>query len=755
MSVLRCFLPCLWCLVCLSAQLIAQTDYTIRAIKVERIKVDGQLHELVWQNEWAIGNFTRSIPIDSGSSAYQTEVRLAFDDTYLYVGAKCMQPRGSYRVESLKRDYQRGTSDVLNIALNPFRDGVNGFIFGVNPLGVMREALMDNGQNMSFEWDNKWHAEVQRFDDYWTLEMAIPFRTLRYKTTDENTGWRVNFVRTVLNPWEVSTWVPVPRPFSPQNLAYSGELIWQEAPPPSRRFNTSLIPYVIGKYGVDYVRDTPQQAVVSRPQSVSPNIGGDIKIGLTPSLNLDLTINPDFSQVEVDRQVANLSRFELFFPELRQFFQENRDLFAFYGFPNTRPFFSRRIGLAFNPVLGRNEPVPILAGARLSGKLTNNLRVGLLNMQTKQMNWSADRVLPGANFTVATAQQKVFARSYIGAIIVNKQNLMEPLSETQAASIDAYGRNVGLEYNMYSKDNRWEGEWYYHRSLSPNPAKRDHTFAQFLGYTERRFSIRTGYNHIGRNYTAETGFIPRRGIQTGFLRGGYNIYPKKNKLLTQIDFGVEGNSTFLLSGKVTDAANSVNVKLYQANGATFEWSLNEDYTYLLDPFDPTNLYLSGTSPLPAESAYRYRYTNFEYTGTRQHDIYGSANIELGQYFNGHKQTLSGDVNYRWQPYGIFTVAGVYNRVALPEPYPTAHFWILGPRIELTFTKSLFFNAFFQYNTQTNNFNINTRLQWRFAPVSDFFLVYTDNSWAEAVPNTQLRFLAPKNKALVAKVTYWW
>jgi Domain of unknown function (DUF5916) len=751
------FLPYLFASLLLFAikpALFAQVDYTLMASKTTKLLVDGRLDEAVWQNNLAITNFTQTIPVDTGLSQYQTVVRLAFDDTYLYVGATCYQPRSSYRVESLKRDYVGGTSDVLNIAINPYRDGVNGFIFAVNPYGVLREALMDNGSNMSFDWDNKWNAEVERHEDYWTIEMAIPFKTLRYKTNSENEGWRVNFVRTMLNPWNVSTWVPVPRPQSPQSLAFSGELKWQESPPPPRRFNTSVIPYAIAKYDIEYQRDALTQNVIKKPTNFTPNLGGDVKISLTPSLNLDLTLNPDFSQVEVDRQVTNLSRFELFFPELRQFFQENRDLFAFWGFPNTRPFFSRRIGLAYNPVLGINQQVPILGGLRLSGKVNNNLRVGLLGMRTKQVNWSADKVLPGANFTVLTLQQKVFARSFLGAVFVNKMNSLNSLSEVQKAGIDAYSSNVGLEYNLFSKDNKWEGEWYYHRSLSPNELKRDHAFAQFLGYTTRSFTLRSGYNHIGKYYTAEAGFVPRPGIQTIFFSGTKSFYPKSSPF-SQINCTGRTDNTLLIGGKPTDGSQTAGLEMNMRNGGLVQYQAVHNFTFLTNAFDPTNLYETGSTPLAAGTSYQYTYHNLMYSSSRQKAIYGSAELEMGEYFNGNKQTLSADASYRLQPYGIFTLTGVYNRIKLPAPYPSAQFWIVGPRVELTFTRKLFFNTFVQYNTQANNVNLNMRLQWRFAPVSDFFLVFTDNSWAEGIPNTDLRFLAPKNKAIVAKFTYWY
>jgi hypothetical protein len=716
------------------------------------VQVDGLLDESAWQNAQVAVDFSKQFPVDTGLADARTEVLLTFDERNLYIGIVCWQNREDYTVPSLKRDFPNGTSDGINILLSPSRDGLNGFLFSLNPLNVQREALVDNGTTLSFEWDNRWSSSVTNYDDRWVTEVAIPFKTLRYTVAEGENTWSVNFVRVLLKGWEVSTWRPVPRQYAANNLAFCHELRWDN-PPPDPGASISLIPYANARTETDYRRNPATLDVTSRPNRTNVNFGGDAKIGITPALNLDLTINPDFSQVEVDRQVANLSRFELFFPERRQFFLENRDLFAMFGFPSTRPFFSRRIGLARNPVTGLNETVPILAGARLSGKLNDDWRVGLLNMQTDRINWDTASVLPAANFTVATVQRKMFQRSALSAILVNKENFIGKLSEGQKAGIQPWNRVAGLEYNLYSADNRWEGEWYYHRSFSPDPKKRGQTLANFLGYFDRNYNARIGYILVDSFYNAEAGFVPRVGYQSFFPGGGLTFYPD-SKRINNWSVGLDGDLTYSLGFKETDRDLGAYLTVNLKDQTYLNAVLINSYTYLFEDFDPTNLYRPGTQPLPGKQGYHYNSLRLRMTSSTTYNLQGRVDVRFGQFFNGHAQAVEGEIGYRWQPVGTFTMSYSYNRIRLPEPYASADFWILGPRAELSFSRTLFASAFFQWNTQANNFNINTRLQWRFAPVSDLFLVYTDNSFAEVVPNTQARFLSPKNRALVLKIVYW-
>lgn len=727
-------------------------NYVLHIHKVRGpIQLDGLLNEADWQTAEQARSFRLQFPVDTGLAKLQTTVQITFDDKYLYFAAVCYEPRADYIVQSLKRDFLPGTSDVLNFLIDPSKDGLNGFLFGVSPLNVQREALIDNGTGLSYDWDNKWNSAVQADDDHWTIEVAIPFKTLRYTVSAAENSWHINFVRTYLKDWQVSTWYPVAQQFAANNLAFTGTLIWEE-PPPKPGANVAFIPYLIGSYGLDYQRDENSLSVTSRPDTWKGNAGGDMKIAVTPSLNLDLTLNPDFSQVEVDRQVTNLSRFELFFPERRQFFLENRDLFAMFGFPSTRPFFSRRIGIGYNPVKDRGETVPILAGARLSGKLNDQWRIGLLNMQTRRMDWDSTQVLPAANFTVATVSKKVFDRSAVSAILVNKQQFTGALSEEQKSGIPPWNRVAGLEYNLYSKDNRWEGEWYYHRSFSPDPGRRGQTAASFLGYRDRHLNANLGYLLVDSNYTAEAGFVPRKGYQEFYPGLGWTFYPQ-HSIVNTLFMGMDGSLSRSLLFMETDRNLNANVNVGFRDQSRFSVGVYNNYTYLFEPFDPTNLYADGTLPLPI-GGYTYSGWQSGYGSSSSHNLQGAVDVAASQFFAGKALSLAGELSYRWQPWGTFAVNCNYDRIKMPLPYASADFWLIGSRVELAFSRAVFASAFFQYNTQANNFNINTRLQWRFAPVSDLFLVYTDNSFAQPIADTRVRFLAPKNKALVLKLVYW-
>lgn len=728
--------------------------YQIRAKKsIEAIKLDGVLDEPAWQTgAEKADHFKLVFPNDTAFSPWATEARLTFDDQYLYIGVVCRERRADYTVQSLRRDFGGGTTDVINVIFDPSKDGLNGVMFSVSPLNVQREALISTGENLALEWDNKWNSATRNYEDYWTVEMAIPFKTLRYNVSEGENSWGLQFVRTKVKDFETGAWAPVPFQYAVTNLSFAGRLVW-DTPPPKPGANISLIPYVIGGASLNYLRDANSLELQEKTQDWTGNLGGDAKIGLTPGLNLDLTINPDFSQVEVDRQVANLSRFELFFPETRQFFLENQDLFSKYGFPDTRPFFSRRIGLAYNPVTEQSEKVPILAGARLSGKLSDGLRIGLLNMQTQRRDWDSTSVLPAANFSVATLQQKVFNRSIMSGFLVNKQNFLDDLGDQQRKDWQPWNRVAGLEYNLYSKDNRWEGEAYYHRSFSPDKAQRGSTAAAFLGYRDRHFNTNLGYWRVDSTYSAEAGFVPRLGVQGLYPGIGFRVYPQNGWAadhVTNFAFGADGSLTFGIHGQNTDRDVSLFSKMELKDQSVVNVAVFNSYIYLFEPFDPSN---TDKPKLPVGDYNNYGALARYFTGT-SNDWQGNVSLNYRGFFNGTIFSSDGQLSYRWQPVGRFSLQYSYNRIRLPEPYASADFWLLGPRVELSFRRDLFLSAFMQYNTQYNNFNLNARVQWRFAPVSDVFLVYTDNSYAEQIPNTPIRLFAPKNRAVVLKVVYW-
>ncbi|MGA0384287.1 MAG: DUF5916 domain-containing protein, partial [Flavobacteriaceae bacterium] len=381
----------------LNAQVNAK-DYRLVIEKIsEKIVIDGVLDEPTWNRAQVAKDFFMITPVDTGRARQHSEARVAFDDEYLYISVIFYNNavKGPYVVESFKRDFSFGKNDNLLIAIDPFDNQTTGFSFGLNAYGAQWDGTMFDGRGVDLNWDTKWYSEVRFDEDKWVGEMAIPFKSIRYDETIKE--WGINFGRLDLKASEKSSWAPVPRQFPSVSLAFAGRLVW-DTPPPKQGVNASFIPYVSSISEGTHLTEDDSKV----------KMGADLKYTLTTALNLDVTLNPDFSQAEVDQQVTNLDRFELFFPERRQFFLENADLFSNFGYRTIRPFFSRRIGLN----------VPIVAGARLSGNLDENWRVGLMNIQTK-----ADELqgLGAENYGVISLQRKVQERSNINFLLVNKE----------------------------------------------------------------------------------------------------------------------------------------------------------------------------------------------------------------------------------------------------------------------------------------------------------------------------------------------
>ncbi|NOT36770.1 MAG: carbohydrate binding family 9 domain-containing protein [Saprospiraceae bacterium] len=741
-------------LLCLSTGISQKNEPNVSIRKANgKIKLDGIHDEADWQTAQVASNFRMNFPYDTASSPWQTEARFCFDEKKLYVAIRCYQLQTDYTVQSLKRDFGPGTTDVINVEIDAYRDGLNGLVFSVSPFNVQREGSINEGNDLDLNWDNKWQSEVKNYNDYWDVEIAIPFKTLRYKLSNDSklNEWSINFVRTKIKNFETNTWAPVPGVYHPLTLSFAGKLIWLD-PPPNPGLNISIIPFVASGLAQNSIRNTDLRKT-SDDYNFTRSIGFDAKISVTPALNLDLTVNPDFSQVEVDDQIANVSRFELFFPEKRQFFIENQDLFARFGFPSSRPFFSRRLGLVFNSVTKQNDIVPIIAGARLSGKLNNNLRLGVLNVTSNSKKFSEEKKSPTNNVSVVTLQQKIFGRSTIAGIFVNQLNNLNSLNETQRKGFNTYNSVAGLEYNLFSKNNQWIGETYFHRSFSPDKNKRGNSYAAFLSYNPNNFSVRFGTLSVDSFFTADAGFIPRSAYRFLISGAEYYFWTPKSKKIRRINVGISSEQNTDLQWNNLDYFINPFVSVEFNSQASIGIGSNIQYTYLYEPFDPTNgLIEEGEQELPVGPYYFNQFSMEAFTGTSNNlNAYGELNI--GQFFKGHITNISGNVSYRIQPIGLISMEFDYYKIDQDKPYPSASFILIGPKAEISFSRSVFLSSFFQYNTQINNFNINTRFQWRFAPVSDLYIVYTDNSFAQEIqPN--IHFLSNKNRAIVAKAVYW-
>ncbi|WP_373514361.1 DUF5916 domain-containing protein [Persicitalea sp.] len=746
------------------AQTTNEENYRLHIRKaIGTIVLDGRLDEPDWQAAEVTSPFRQTFPYDTSAAVQQTETRMTFDDENLYISYVIYQPR-NYAVQSLRRDFpQGGGTDLIIVNLDTFKDKQNAFHFAVNPYGVQREGLLSNGVDVTNDWDNKWYTEVTNFDDRWVVELAIPFKTLRYKITEGTNEWNVNFFRNNLDINERSAWAPIPRGIRSNNIAFSGLLIW-DAPPPQPGVNISLIPYVSYNTSRDYLN---QKDGVGKP-----GLGIDAKIAITPSLNLDLTVNPDFAQAEVDRQVTNLSRFELFFPERRQFFLENSDLFAGFGTGGVSssssgsggggsssvitPFFSRRIGIGRDSVTRANVVVPILAGARLSGKVSNRLRVGLLTMQTA----AKENVQASANYSVLALQQRVFSRSTLGMILVNKQSF--PTAEDNPNPALAYNRMAGVDYKLASRDGKLSGNFFVHKSFTPDSPRDATATAATLDYSSSRLDFAAGVTRIGAGYNvSQIGFVPRNDLWRTSPSVAYSFFPKNpriNRIVNSWGLGMDGDMRIQAStGKYTDWDFSpIQFFMRFSDNSSFRLTpVRTDYTYLFDrSFDPAN---QGGKALPQGTAYRYRSLRVSYSSNSADLFNYDLSGRFGTYFNGNITNLTTNFSYRYQPFVNLSVDVSYNRIDLPETqgFSDATLVLVSPRLDLTFSKTVFLTTVVQYNNQVNNVNLNTRLQWRFKPVSDFFVVYTDNYFATDPDHPySLGWLNSKNRALVLKLTYW-
>jgi hypothetical protein len=686
------------------------------------IVIDGILDEKAWEDADLATDFFMITPMDTSFARVKTDVRMSYDDHHLYlivVNYHAME--GPYMVESLRRDFSFGKNDNFLLFMDPFDDLTNGFSFGANAAGAQWDGQMYNGGSVDLSWDNKWTSKVKNYDDKWVFEAAIPFKSIRYKKGISE--WGINFSRMDLKTTEKSAWAPVPRQFPSASLAYTGTLVWDN-PPPDAGSNISIIPYALGGTRKDF----QNEGVTDK----WGDVGVDAKISLTSSLNLDLTVNPDFSQVEVDRQVTNLDRFELFFPERRQFFLENGDLFAGFGYSTIRPFFSRRIGLN----------APIQFGARLSGKINKDWRVGAMNMQTGDVEETA---LPSQNFTVMALQRQVGARSNIGAIFVNKHSLnYHPDTTSDRSVYSQFNRNVGLEYNLASANNMWTGKALVLQSFAPNGTGNGFVHAANLKYASGNLTWSWQHEYVSENYTAEVGYVPRRGFYKVNPFVGYRWFPKSQKILSH---GPDVSTTLFYNTKGTHTDNntflSYNVRFRsQSNLATY---LIYDFIKLQAPFDPTN---SGKERLPIGSDHYTLSWRTEYVSKPQSVFtYGFTTRLGGYYAEGELYTLTTDLGYRFQPYVSLALSTTYNKIVLPQPWGTTDYLLVGPRLDVTMTNTLFFTAFVQYNQQIDNINLNTRFQWRFKPASDIYIVYTDNYLPDP--------FNVKDRSIVLKFTYWW
>lgn len=713
--------------------LLAQQN--IKSFKVKYIStpitLDGALDEAVWQTDDSANSFQQYFPTDSVQANYQTNIKMCFDDKNLYIGIKLDARSDDFVISSLRRDFRAGGTDNISLLFDTFNDGTNAFLFGMNPYGVRREALISNGgqdiRNFTTSWDVKWRGESKMYDDHYTSEMVIPLTSFKFK--EGETKWRFNAYRFDVQGNEQSTWVRIPQNQIIFSLAFMGEMIF-EKPLGKSRTPIALIPYINGISARDFENNESLNNV---------KVGGDAKIAVGNSLNLDVTVNPDFSTVEVDNFITNLTRFEVALPERRQFFVDNNDLFgSFGGQRDANPFFSRRIGIASDND-GETIENRILAGARLSGKVNNNLRLGLLSIQTEEDEANG---IPSNNNSMLALQQKVFSRSNISAFFINRETFNNPDFIDDS---ERFNRVLGIDYNLASADNKWIGKFYAHKSFDPEDSEGNYSLGTFLNYNVRNYGIFTDIVFVDNDFNSDLGFIRRTDIFKSAIGYNRNLWPSKGKI-NRHNFQLFAVSTWrpTLDYQNTDSDINLSWEAEFKNQVNISTGLSRSFIFLTDEFEPTGV--DDAIPLPADTGYNFYNFSAQYRSDRRKAFSYSFEQLVGGFFNGNRYSSNARLSLRIQPKFNISIAGRYDRLDFPEPFSSADIWLITPRVDYTFSKSIFWSTLIQYSNQRDNLGINTRLQWRFAPLSDLFIVYNDNYFVES--------FAPRSRSINLKLTYW-
>lgn len=721
---------------CLLSSALWGQNLEVPHIFVKSIDTDLSIDGLATEPEWAeaieVSDFIQWRPTDSLPATYPTRIKALYNEEYLYLLVHSTIASKNIVIPSLQRDYEGYGNDNITFTLDTFNDKINGFFFGTNAYGVQRESLLSNGANdygrdANSSWDTKWEVGSQLTDSVYVNEIKIPFARLNYPQGSQQ--WGFNLYRYDTQSEEWTAWAPVPQNQSIVALAFNQPMIF-EKPLGKNNAPWAAIPYLNGVAAKDFENDRRDNSF---------KFGGDFKIPIGNGLNLDLTLNPDFSQVEVDDQVINLTRFEISLPEKRQFFIQNSDLFTSFGDPReAQPFFSRRIGVAEDRD-GNNIQNRIIGGLRLSGKLNDRMRIGLMNMTTDE---DPDNGIASFNNSVLTLQQQVFSRSNLGFIFINREELNEAYD---GANIQNYNRVVGLDYNLASADNKWTGRLYGHTSSIRNGGNDNWSTGLVLNRNTRNFGFRFGGIYVGDDFQSDLGFIRRTGIfkQTSILSRRW--YPSDSPV-TNYELSMRFFS-FLKPEedmKFTDRYYQMRFSINNRNQTSWEFEVSNQYIYLFDSFDPSGM---DQTPLPGEQGYTFNVAEISYRSDPIRLLSYNSNLSVGQFYNGYRYSLRNNITLRKQPFFRAGLLLNFDRIALPAPYATKNLWLISPKIETTFTKNLFWTTFVQYSSQSDNLGINSRLQWRFAPLSDLYLVYNDQYYDIENPQSSFR-------SINLKLTYW-
>ena len=702
---------------------------TVRAIRLDAaIRLDGVLDEPVYAEVPAITGFIQQVP-DSGAPATErTEAWILFDAANVYISARVWDsaPESQWVANEMRRDTsQLRQNDTFTVFFDTFYDRRNGFNFYTNPLGARSDSQFTNEGNPNNDWNPVWDVRTGRFDGGWTVEMEIPFQTLRYRSEPPHI-WGIQLRRAIRrkNEWVYLTRLPISAGGGSGaagifRVSAAGSLVGLEPPPASR--NIEVKPYAIGGLTTDR---TASPAVDNQG---SGDAGLDVKYGITQNLTADFTWNTDFAQVEVDERQVNLTRFPLFFPEKREFFLEGRGIFGFArGGVTRRPgggrpgggifgdvnvpqlFYSRKIGIERAPD-GTSRVVPIVGGARVTGKV-GPFDVGALNLQAGDERLSATEP---TNFTVVRLRRDILRRSSVGAMLTNRS-----VSRVAPGSSQAYG--VDGTFAFYDNVS-FVGYFARTRVPGPDHREKDASYQGKFEYAADRYGLQLDHLLVEDNFLPEVGFLRRDNFRRSYLAGRFSPRPQSMESVRQ--FSLEASIDYIVTADRGHLETRQNMLLFQTE---FESSdrltvtATDNYELLVEPFTPPGADFS----IPVGG---YGFADFQvaYGIGQQRRVNGQVTVRRGAYFGGDLTS----VELSQGRIGVLPRMSVEPVVSfnwIDTPYGAYRTNLAVTRVNYAFNPRMFFSGLLQYNSAENSFSSNLRLRWEYSPGSELFAVYTDD-----------------------------
>ena len=674
----------------------------IAAMPVRRaIVVDGVLDEAEWRDASMASGFTQSEPLTGEPATESTEVRVLFDAEHLYIGAH-LRDREPHRlvVNDLKKDFSEEQQDDFEVLLDTFHDRTNGYVFITNVEGARADRQVANeGREVNASWDGVWTVKTRRVDDGWVVEMAIPFKTLRYDLTAAP-NWGINFARHIRRKNEVDFWAPVPRAFSLSRVSLAGELTGITHDGASR--DLRIKPYTAARS----VRETGGAQFTS-----TSDVGLDLKYGVTHGLTLDLTVNPDFAQVEADEQQVNLTQFSQFFPEKREFFLENSGIF-YVGdaarnnrvFAPPTPdedmllFFSRRIGLAPN---GRQLTIP--AGLRLTGS-AGGFTTGALSMQTEATPTSA-----ASRYSVLRVRRNLMPGTDVGLIALDREGL--------GASSD-WNRLAGLDGSIRLPAN-WDWNSYAVMSRKREKSGGQYTYRSSISHEGNFFHGKAGVLEVGKGFSNDLGYFRRTDTRKYLLDIG--VRPRPSWLaplgIREMHPHVVWNYYETLAGDVAAKNLHTGYTLFLNNGGFVEYSANPNFQRIATPFT-----INGSiAPIPAGG---YAWVDHQIKGAT--DLSRPLSLQytviMGGLWSGRQRTQQLSLGVRPSVHLSTTVGVSHTAATLDLPRASFEALLWTTRATYSVTTNMFFDALAQYDPRAHLLNANLRFNLIHHPLSDLFVV---------------------------------